>query len=240
MPAGALSHELRADPTRGGGSYGATRERLETYFDSTAHQAWLDLTSDAPVSGVRATVRAGRESMRAALLGWLGQDLRGMRLLDAGCGTGALAIEAARRGADVTAIDISCGLVSAARNRTPIDLTIDWRTGDFLDPALGRFDAVVAMDSLIHYRAPDIADAAAALLFRSSRVLFTVAPRTPLLSAMHLAGKLFPRRDRSPAIQPVAPSHLTRLLEDRGVPAPVAEHRVATTFYISHALMVRA
>ncbi len=31
--------------------------------------------------------------------------------------------------------------------------TIDFRVGDMLDPALGRFDHVVAMDSLIHYNA---------------------------------------------------------------------------------------
>ncbi len=41
-------------------------------------------------------------------------------------------------------------------------------------------------------------------------VIFTVAPRTPLLTAMHLAGKLFPRSDRSPRIVPVAPDRLKR------------------------------
>ena len=33
---------------------------------------------------------------------------------------------------------------------------IEFRVGDMLDPALGRFDHVVAMDSLIHYRAGDV------------------------------------------------------------------------------------
>jgi hypothetical protein len=35
------------------------------------------LTSDAPVGRIRATVRAGRDRMRATLLSWLPQDLRG-------------------------------------------------------------------------------------------------------------------------------------------------------------------
>ena len=74
------------------------RGQIETYFERTAVQAWARLTSDAPVSGVRAKVRAGRDEMRSTLLGWLPADLTGRRLLDAGCGTGALAVEAARRG----------------------------------------------------------------------------------------------------------------------------------------------
>ena len=96
--------------------------------------------------------------MRDTLLSWLPADMTGLRLLDAGCGTGALAVEAARRGATVVAIDVAGSLVDVARDRAPAGLTIDWRVGDMLDPALGRFDHVVAMDSLIHYRAFDIVD----------------------------------------------------------------------------------
>ena len=84
-------------------SYVSRRGELEAYFDRTAVDAWKRLTSDAPVNRIRATVRAGRDAMRNTLLSWLPQDMRGVRLLDAGCGTGALAIEAARRGASPAA-----------------------------------------------------------------------------------------------------------------------------------------
>ena len=49
-------------------TYDRRRVALTTYFDSTARKAWIDLTSEAKVSGIRATVRAGRERMRATLL----------------------------------------------------------------------------------------------------------------------------------------------------------------------------
>lgn len=217
------------------------RAALETYFDRTAAKAWEQLTSDAPVSGIRATVRAGRDRMRATLLDWLPADLRGARLLDAGCGTGALAVEAALRGAEVVAIDIAASLIDVARRRAPAPLAIDWRVGDMLSPALGRFDHVVAMDSLIHYRAQDIAETAAVLAERTAgSLIFTIAPRTPALAAMHALGKLFPRADRAPAIEPVAPARLRKLL---GAALPGAslgrEARVASGFYISHALEVR-
>ncbi|HAE00113.1 MAG TPA: magnesium protoporphyrin IX methyltransferase, partial [Rhodospirillaceae bacterium] len=104
------------------GTYIARRGQLETYFDRTAVEAWAKLTTDAPVSKIRATVRAGRDQIRNALLSWLPEDLTGVSILDAGCGTGALSIDAARRGAMVTAIDLSPTLVELARERAPTDL----------------------------------------------------------------------------------------------------------------------
>ncbi len=103
-------------------SYLDRRAELKTYFDRTAVDAWAKLTSDAKVSGIRATVRAGRDEMRGTLLDWLPADLNGARLLDAGCGTGMLAVEAARRGADVVATDLSPTLIELARQRKPRDL----------------------------------------------------------------------------------------------------------------------
>ena len=99
------------------GDYQARRGEIESYFDRTALEAWARLTSDAPVGRIRATVRAGRDRMRDTLLAWLPQDLSGARLLDAGCGTGALSVEAALRGADVVGVDISPSLVDIARVR---------------------------------------------------------------------------------------------------------------------------
>ncbi len=219
-------------------TYVTRRAELQTYFDRTAADAWMRLTSDAPVSGIRATVRAGRDRMRATLLSWLPENLTGTRLLDAGCGTGALAVAAAERGADVTAIDLSPTLVGLARERAPARLKIDFRVGDMADPALGHFDHVVSMDSLIHYRAPDMARTAAALAARTTAsLLFTFAPRTPLLTAMHTAGRLFPRSDRAPSIEPVGPAHIQQLLADSGLRTGRTE-RVSAGFYISQALEV--
>ncbi len=229
-------------------SYRERRGQLETYFDRTAVEAWTRLTSDAPVGSIRATVRAGRDRMRAILLSWLPEDLRGARLLDAGCGTGALAVEAARRGADVVAIDLSATLVRLARERLPRDLghgRVDFRVGDMLDPELGRFDHVVGMDSLIHYDAPDMVRMMAGLAARADRsVITTFAPRTPMLSAMHAVGRLFPRGDRAPAIAPVAETALRhRIASEPKLAAwhPARTERIAGGFYISQAFeLVRA
>jgi magnesium-protoporphyrin O-methyltransferase len=224
-------------------SYRIRRSQLEEYFDRTAADAWAKLTSDAPVSGIRATVRAGRDKMRATLLGYLPVDLRGHRLLDAGCGTGALAVEAAKRGADVVAIDLSATLVQLASQRVPHDLgagRIEFRVSDMLDPALGQFDWVVAMDSLIHYEAPDMAGMIASLCARAKRgMAFTFAPRTPLLSMMHAVGKVFPRGDRAPAIEPVSERAIRERLQTDPSMSGIQigrSARVDSRFYISNAM----
>lgn len=226
--------------TRLPSDYDTRREALATYFDSTARQAWIDLTSDAKVSGIRATVRAGRDAMRATLLDWLPTDLRRTRILDAGCGTGSLAVAAACRGAEVTGIDVAAGLVAVARERTPSFIghgRIHWLSGDMLDPDLGTFAHVVAMDSLIHYQPEDLVDALARLAQRTTgSILFTFAPRTTLLAAMHTVGKVFPKSDRSPAIVPVAEDELRERLAHLGGWSIGRTQRISSGFYTSQAL----
>lgn len=226
-------------------TYRESRSRLEAYFDRTAAATWAKLTSDGPVSRIRRTVRAGRERMRSTMLSYLPEDLSGLRILDAGCGTGALAVEAVRRGADVVAIDLSGTLVGLARERLPEDIDptrIEFRVGDMLDPELGEFDYVVAMDSLIHYEAADMVEMVRRLAQRARRgVVVTFAPRTLLLTLMHWVGKLFPRSDRSPAIVPIREATLRRCIVESSSEIRLTcgrTLRIDSGFYISQALEV--
>jgi magnesium-protoporphyrin O-methyltransferase len=80
----------------------------------------------------------------------------------------------------------------------------------------------------------------AAFAARTDRsIIFTIAPRTALLTVMHGLGQAFPRADRSPAIEPVSAARLGRLLK---ADPRMAGWRIARTaritsgFYISQAL----
>lgn len=213
--------------------YQRTRDRVEDYFDRTATRTWERLTSDAPVSGIRATVRAGRDEMRDAILAELPNDLRGMRVLDAGCGTGALATELAKRGAAVVAIDISPSLIEIAHKRMPAFLagSVDFKVGDLTDPDLGQFDFVCAMDSLIYYDSGEVASIVEDLGKRTSHaIVFTIPPRTVLLWLMWQFGKFFPRSDRSPTMVPQSEGQLARQFSSGRFGA---RHHVRSGFYFS-------
>ncbi|MBU1210352.1 MAG: magnesium protoporphyrin IX methyltransferase [Alphaproteobacteria bacterium] len=223
--------------------YQRRRGQLEEYFDRTAMDAWKRLTSDVPVSGIRATVRAGRDRMRATLLAALPANLTGRRILDAGCGTGAMSIELARRGADVFAVDLSPNLIAIARERTPHDLrhgSIEYGVGDMLSASQGDYDHIVAMDSLIHYPAADMVRVLETFSSSARRsILFTFAPRTPALTVMHTVGRLFPRSNRAPAIEPVSNTGLRQRIDqsfDLGPWRPAMSARITSGFYMSHAM----
>ncbi|MDO7552736.1 MAG: magnesium protoporphyrin IX methyltransferase [Burkholderiaceae bacterium] len=223
-------------------TYEQRRGEIAHYFDRTAVAAWEKLTSDAPVGRIRASVRAGRDQMRATIVSWLGEDLTGKRVLDAGCGTGALAVEAARRGAEVVAIDLSPTLVDLARERIPADVAdrVTFKSGDMLGKELGTFDHVVAMDSIIHYQIEDAIDALSQLADRTSgSIIFTFAPRTPLLAAMISIGRLLPKSDRAPWLQPMAEKRIAELMDTHETLEGwtcARTHRVSSGFYKSQAM----
>lgn len=197
-------------------SYLNRRSKLQDYFDRTANDAWAKLTSDAPVSGIRATVRAGRDQMRSNLIARLPESLIGKRILDAGCGTGALALELAKKGAKVVAIDLSPNLIELAKERIPASdrENIEFLSGDMLDEGLGEFDYVVGMDSMIHYCASDMLVVLEKLAPRvEQKILFTFAPSTLPLEVMIRVGRLFPRKDRAPFIEPISQMKLSKLID---------------------------
>jgi SAM-dependent methyltransferase len=113
----------------------------------------------SPAEALRARVRAtwmagdfgriavGFERGAAAFVERLGLE-RGERVLDVACGTGNLALPAARGGARVTAIDIAPPLVAQlAEHAESEGLAVDAREGDAeaLPLADGTFDTVMTM-----------------------------------------------------------------------------------------------
>jgi len=73
-------------------------------------------------------------------------------VLDAGCGTGRVAIELARRGIEVVGVDADPDMLERARRRRP-DLT--WVLADLATLALERrFDVVVMAGNILPYAKP--------------------------------------------------------------------------------------
>ena len=235
-----------ASATRPGGitldRWSPVRDRVQDYFDNTATETWAQLTSEARVSRIRATVRAGRDRMRALMLSRLPDDLTGCRVMDAGCGVGQMSQALAERGAEVVAVDIAPAILKIARDRMPDTLRdrVKFVAGDLSDKSLGTFDHVVAMDSLIYYESAEICSTLAGLDPRvSGKIVFTVAPSTPLLMMMWGAGRLFPKSDRAPVMVPQSPQRLSRNLTRAGCVRELRPvQRINSGFYISHCMEV--
>ena len=90
----------------------------------------------------------------ADLVANLLRDSGGTRVLDAGCGTGRVAIELANRGFSVVGIDSDAAMLDAARTKAP---ELSWVHADLVDAdaAVGaEFDIVVAAGNVMIFLTP--------------------------------------------------------------------------------------
>ena len=74
------------------------------------------------------------------------------RVVDAGCGTGRMAIELAHRGMEIVGVDLDEVMLTQARKKAP---QLDWRLGDLSTIDLGQFfDAIVLAGNVMIYLTP--------------------------------------------------------------------------------------
>ena len=109
-------------------------------------------------------------------------DLKpGMKVLDVACGTGNLAIPAARAGADVTGVDIAPNLVEQAREnakREGLKAQFDEGDAEALPYADGSFDVVMTMFGAMFAPRPELVVAELKRVCRSGG-LIAMANWTP-------------------------------------------------------------
>ncbi len=84
------------------------------------------------------------------------------RVLDAGCGTGRVAIELSRRGVQTVGVDLDPAFLEAARGKAP---ALDWRQDDLETVQAGRdFDIVIAAGNVMIFLVPGTEEAVMANL----------------------------------------------------------------------------
>ena len=186
-------------------------------------------------------------SMQSHILERIGENLSGKSVLDAGCGTGNLAMDLAARNASVVAVDISPSLIKIARERFSRndeckhngEVKFVW--GDMLDPSFGDFDHIVLMDSTIHYKSSNAIALVNELCQRATEsIIFTFVPLTPLLAVKFTLGKFFPKGDRAPAIEPSSEDAICNLISQNLHGWEISGmKRVSTYFYASQAVELR-
>ena len=92
------------------------------------------------------------------------EGLGAQSVLDAGCGTGRVAVELARRNLDVTGVDVDSSMLDKARTKAP---ALRWIQADLAEVDLGRtFDTVVLAGNVMIFLAPGTEGAVVANLAR--------------------------------------------------------------------------
>jgi magnesium-protoporphyrin O-methyltransferase len=219
------------------------KARLRHYFDGVGFARWSAIYGDADLSAVRKTIRAGHNVMLHTAESWIDEAFpqpAGARVLDAGCGTGLFSIAMARRGFHVTAVDLAPQMAAAtAANAAVVGLAghIDSLAAD-LEEVGGSYHLVSCFDVLIHYPAELFGGMLAHLAsLCQGTLIFTYAPYSPLLAAMHRVGGYFPHSQRRTDIQMIRDTQVREALASSGMRLKRAA-RVGKGFY--HVMLVEA
>lgn len=164
-------------------------------FDALADDWW---DPEGPMAPLHRQGPARMAFLRQALAPLAGQDaasltpLKGLKVLDLGCGAGLVSEPLARMGATVTAIDAAPEAIAAARaHAEESGLSIDYRNGtaEELAEAGLVFDAVVSLEVMEHVPEPEAFVALAGSLVRPGGVLaLSTLNRTAKSFALAIVG----------------------------------------------------
>ncbi|GAB4860351.1 hypothetical protein Ancab_035510 [Ancistrocladus abbreviatus] len=188
---------------------GDDKEVVREYFNSTGFQRWKKIYGESDdVNKVQLDIRIGHSKTVENAVKMLtddGESLEGVSVCDAGCGTGCLSIPLAKRGAVVSASDISAAMIAEAQKQASEELqnrSTDSSSKPVVMPKFevkdlesldGKYDTVVCLDVLIHYPQSK-ADAMIAHLasLAEKRLIMSFAPKTFYYNLLKRIGELFP------------------------------------------------
>ncbi len=196
------------------------KSQLRAYFDGVGFERWSAIYGQGPLSRIRTTIREGHDQMLAQAEAWLLESQPGGTLLDAGCGTGLFSIMMANNGFDVTGVDIAPRMVQAAQAaaaRETLAGSVQFSQGD-VESISGQYNAVTCFDVLVHYPQDAFVPVVQHLAQASTGpLLFTYAPYSRLIAALHWIGGHFPQGQRRQEIQMIPDNVVVKALADAGM-----------------------
>ncbi|KAL9422798.1 hypothetical protein AB3S75_034972 [Citrus x aurantiifolia] len=216
--------QLQAEEVGGG-----DKEVVREYFNNSGFQRWKKIYGETDdVNRVQLDIRLGHSKTVENTMLMLTEEgsLKGVKVCDAGCGTGSLAIPLAKQGAIVSASDISAAMVAAARKKAEEELLADnggeapvmpkFEVKD-LESLDGKYDTVVCLDVLIHYPQSK-ADGMIAHLasLAEKRLILSFAPKTFYYDLLKRVGELFPGPSKATRAYLHAEADVERALQKVG------------------------
>ncbi len=190
-------------------------------FDSIAQRWWDEHGEFQPLHTMN-PVRAGYINQRLGLNG----GLAGKRVLDVGCGGGLLCEAMARRGAQVTGIDLGETTIEVATLHS-LDSQLSIRylrqsAEEHAQTHAGSYDVVTCLEMLEHVPDPAaVISTIATLLKPGGQAVFSTLNRNPKSYALAIFGaeylmKLLPKGTHTYA-QFIRPSELASWARDAGL-----------------------
>jgi len=188
-------------------------DRLDSeqlFHDRQAHERSLTFSRQPDKLSFDDDTYLDHETWVRPAFGLLG-DVRGRRVLDYGCGHGMAAVVLARRGARVTAFDLSPGYLAEARRRAAANgVAVDFvcADGERLPFASASFDRIWG-NAVLHHLDPARAAAELGRVLRPGGVAVFCEPwgGNPLLNwaRNHLP---YPGKGRTAGEHPLCPADL--------------------------------
>jgi magnesium-protoporphyrin O-methyltransferase len=195
----ATGHAL---PRFGASSGSAVGERVQRYFETSGFSRWTAIYGSGDIPPIWKVIRDGHQRALDNVVAWVKHD-ENVSALDAGCGTGNLAIALAENGYEVDAFDVSAPMIHFAKyinsgrtRKTPPSFIV----GD-IAAVEGRdrtYDLVCCLDVLFHYPIEE----ASAMLTRlanlsGNKLVASFALRTAMNDFwMWVGTKFFHRKNR--------------------------------------------
>lgn len=174
---------------------------VRKYFETSGFSRWTAIYGSGDIPPIWKVIRDGHQRAIEAVLGFIAADVH-RSALDAGCGTGNLAIELANRGYDVDAFDVSAPMIHFAKyinagrtGRIPPNFMV----GDIAALAGEKktYDLVCCLDVLFHYPYEEVAKMLTQLAHVSShKVVGSFALRTPFNDFWMKVGQRFHAKNR--------------------------------------------
>jgi len=234
VPAPALEHPFLFDSA----TRSQTTERVSTYFQTSGFSRWTAIYGSGRIPPIWRVIRDGHEQAMDQVLEWIAGDDH-QTALDAGCGTGALALRLADSGCRVDGFDVSAPMVSFARYNTK-DRTRgpepQFFVGDLasLRPVPRSYDLVCCLDVLFHYPYAEVRKMLEILASAASHKLVgSFALRTPFNAFwMEIGRRYFHKKNRMTNLYLLSYDDVEMVLNRAGYKV-TRVHRVKRFFYDS-------
>jgi magnesium-protoporphyrin O-methyltransferase len=183
-----------------------TKHSIQSYFNGAGFESLRVAYSDEACDGFRAAIRSGHSLVVETVVSWLSsaQGIGTQSVLDAGCGTGALAVPLAVAGARVDAIDFSAQMIEAAEERARRAQAsagrLKFAVGD-LSAVSASYDTVVCIDVFARYSTEkSIAILKHLASLARSRLIFTFTPKKAMDPVWLAIGGLVAKRRQAPPL----------------------------------------